>query len=285
MGLTVPSAPTMGDKKPPNAGAAPPPPNSRGSPDPPPNADLTASTWSTPDSAPLGRGTGSEYTRPRRAASRGGERKDNATTPHAELDSNRRGIKSTPLRPTAPAERDKDNRNGRLTTPLCSVSRSPSVSPKARAPNGSIHFGTLGGDGEAPNNEAASSVARYWQRGHPTNQGRGGDADVKRTGLLGRPAKKICPSTKNGPGRTRPGAMLPRKTVTSVSSVTPLAAGGGWRMVWNIICLPSPLLKQEGGGGRWVDGLLRVAEIRTERRMEPADEGEGIYRFASVGKS
>ena len=33
------------------------------------------------------------------------------------------------------------------------------------------------------------------------------------------------------------------------------------------------------------DGLLRVAEIRTERRMEPANEGEGIYRFASVGKS
>ena len=25
-------------------------------------------------------------------------------------------------------------------------------------------------------------------------------------------------------------------------------------------------------------------KIRTERRMEPADEGEGIYRFASVGK-
>ena len=64
----------------------------------------------------------------------------------------------------------------------------------------------------------------------------------------------------------------------------PLRIRGGGRMVWNIICLPSPLLKQEGGGGRLVDGLLRVAEIRTERRMEPADEGEGIYRFASVGK-
>ena len=24
--------------------------------------------------------------------------------------------------------------------------------------------------------------------------------------------------------------------------------------------------------------------IRTERRMEPAEKGEGIYRFASVGK-
>ena len=108
MGLTVPSAPTMGDKKPPKAGAAPPPPNSRGSPDPPPNADLTASTWSTPDAALLGRGPGSEYTRPRRAASRGGERKDNATTPHAELDSHRRGIKSTLLPPMALYKREKD---------------------------------------------------------------------------------------------------------------------------------------------------------------------------------
>ena len=111
-------------------------------------------------------------------------------------------------------------------------------------------------------------------------------------------------------------------------------------MVWNIIRLPSPLSKQEGGGGRWVDGslptvptdlqepankladpanklaesqarrvtrrvylelqepatnadpanklaefqaqqvmgdgLLRVAEKRAERRMEPSGEGEGM---------
>ena len=31
-------------------------------------------------------------------------------------------------------------------------------------------------------------------------------------------------------------------------------------------------------------GLLRVVEIQTERRMEPSERGEGIYRFASVGR-
>ena len=122
MGLEVPTAPTMGGKNPTNDGAAPQPLDRHGFPDPPPTADHTASTRSTPDSAPLGRGPGREYTRQEHAASRGGERKDNAATPHAELGGHRRGH-FTPLRPPATAERGKDTRHGHLTTPLCRMAQ------------------------------------------------------------------------------------------------------------------------------------------------------------------
>ena len=61
-------------------------------------------------------------------------------------------------------------------------------------------------------------------------------------------------------------------------------------MVWKVTCLLSPA-HAAGGVGRQVwDGAKmggetsEGGEIRSERRMEPADEGEGIYRFASVGK-
>ena len=87
MGLKVPSAPTMGRKNPPSDGAAPPPSDHRGVPGLLPTADHIAPTRSTPVLAPLGRGAGRVNTRQEHAASRGGERKDNATTPHAELNS------------------------------------------------------------------------------------------------------------------------------------------------------------------------------------------------------
>ena len=96
MGLKVPSAPTMGRKNPPSNGAAPPPSDHRGVPGPLPTADHIAPTRSTPVLAPLGRGGGRVKTQPTRAASWGGERKDNATTPHAELNSHRG--ESAPLR-------------------------------------------------------------------------------------------------------------------------------------------------------------------------------------------
>ena len=58
MGLKVPSAQTMGRKNPPSDGAAPPPSDHRGVPGLLPTADHRASTRSTPDLAPLGRGPG-----------------------------------------------------------------------------------------------------------------------------------------------------------------------------------------------------------------------------------
>ena len=246
MGLRVPTAPSMGWKNPPNDndGAAPPPLDHHGIPDPPPTADHTASTRSTPDSAPLGRGPGREYTRQEHAASRGGERKDNAATPHAELGGHRRGH-FTPLRPPATAELEQavnasDTHHGRLTTPLCHK-------PVSRSRGGPQPAGL-------PFPFAASPQYLGWG-------GRGGTHFSK--------------PTSDGPPMLGVGATSKDIPVSRSPYSHPGRGGTRRHPLQQVHNRWAP----NAWGGAGMGTTEFCGELRTERRMEPADKGEGIYRL------
>ena len=78
-------------------------------------------------------------------------------------------------------------------------------------------------------------------------QGRGGDAYVKRTGLLGRLAKMICPRTKNGPGRAPVPCHFGSPIQTTIQRLRPGKGGGLLRVAKSRMArdLPGPCLPED----------------------------------------